>query len=330
MFRFENPSTSLRVFVAATLVILAISTDALVAQVNHGSPVNQMLMAGPDRPANVPQGYLLTPFGYFHPSCVQRIAEGETLLADGRVQHKDGTVTKKKPVCRYPRYDRRGVPMTSAALTGAKPEASGWIENANVATASADDWYSGLLASWIVPPQPRENDGQVLFYFPGLEDINNTLSILQPVLQWAGGQWALANWNCCLSNITTESTLIPVHPNDQIMATIAGDCHPGKAPCATWTIFSFDAETGESTTLKHTPSDGQVFNWAFGGVMEPYFVVSCDDYPPNSQLTFDVLLFNRHLRPVLQPAWTDGFNTTVTPQCNYGVQASAFEIHLDY
>lgn len=95
-------------------------------------------------------------------------------------------------------------------------------------------------------------------------------------------------------------------------------------------MFSFDADSGKSTTLRHTPSDGQVFNWAFGGVMEPYFVVSCDDYPADDSLKFDVLLFNQHLRPIRNPSWSEVFNSTVTPQCNYGVRASNYEVELDY
>ncbi|HEV2324490.1 MAG TPA: hypothetical protein VGS10_11125 [Terracidiphilus sp.] len=330
MFPSENSHSIRIVSVVAALVILAICTGAVAAQENDEVSLNQALTAGPNRPANVPQGYVLTPFGYFDPSCVQKIAEGETLLADGRVKHRDGTVAANVPVCRYPRYDRHGVAMVSGAPAQINPEASGWIENANVATGSAKEWYSGLVAFWVVPPQPPENNGQVLFYFPGLEDINDTLSILQPVLQWAGGQWAMANWNCCLNNITTESTVIPVQPNDRIIGTIAGDCRSGRAPCASWTVFSFDADSGESTTLKHTPSDGQVFNWAFGGVMEPYYVVSCDDYPADTSLAFDVLLFDRHLRPIRDPSWSEAVNTTVTPQCNYGVKASDYEVQVDY
>ncbi len=309
MYPSENLHTNRILAVMAALAVLAIGTGAVVAQENDGNFLNQAPIAGPNRPANVPQDYVLTPFGYFHPSCVQKIAAGETLLADGRVKHQDGTAPANVPVCRYARYDRHGVPMTSAAPAQIGPEASGWIENANVATGSPTEWYSGLVAIWVVPPQPRANNGQVLFYFPGLEDINNTLSILQPVLQWAGGQWAVAI---------------------RIVGTIAGDCRPEKVPCASWTVFSFDADSGESTTLKHTPSDGQIFNWAFGGVMEPYYVVSCDDYPADNSLTFDVLLFNKQLKPIRNPGWNKGFNSTVTPQCNYGVNASNYEVELDY
>ena len=33
--------------------------------------------AGPHRPASVPERYVITPNGYFHPSCVLRLANGD-------------------------------------------------------------------------------------------------------------------------------------------------------------------------------------------------------------------------------------------------------------
>jgi len=311
---------------AALLLTISLPAGPLFGQ---NSPALHLL-ATSSRPANVPEGYVVTPFGYFHPSCVQTLAEGETLLADGRVRHTDGTAAEKAPVCSYPRYARDGSPATAnpALKTKVSPEVDGWVENANVATSEA---YSALFADWTVPPSPASDDGQVLFYFPGLEDINDpNTSILQPVLQWAGGQWAVANWNCCLSNIVTESPLINVSPGDLILGTITGNCRRGTLSCPTWTIFSFDLSNGESTTLNHTPSEGQIFNWAFGGVMEPYYVVQCSDYPPNHHLSFDVTIFNKNLKPVVRPKWGSGFDDTVTPQCNYGVKTAPYDVKVYY
>jgi hypothetical protein len=124
------------------------------------------------RPASVPQGYAITPFGYFHPSCVQRLGKGERLTADGRVQHADGSVAENRAVCDYPRYTPTGLPGSVGAAM--LPEVSGWLENANVTTGSATKSYGALIATWTVPPQPVANDGQVLFFFPGLEDINDS------------------------------------------------------------------------------------------------------------------------------------------------------------
>jgi len=38
--------------------------------------------AGPNRPAAVPPDYVVTPFGYFHPSCAVQLAEGDRLEPD--------------------------------------------------------------------------------------------------------------------------------------------------------------------------------------------------------------------------------------------------------
>ena len=54
-----------------------------------------------------------------------------------------------------------------------------WIVSESVTTTSS---YGFLSATWSVPPTPPSNDGQILFYFPGLEDINDMVTIIQPVL----------------------------------------------------------------------------------------------------------------------------------------------------
>jgi hypothetical protein len=286
-------------FALTALAVLATSTT-LLAQME----------AGPNRPGNVPAGYVITPFGYFHPSCVQSIAEGEALLANGQVQHSDGSVSGKIN-CNYQRYSADGTPGV-ATQNQPNPELSGWVENANF-TAPPNDSFSALFARSRVPSQPRAQDGQVLFLFPGLEDINNVQSILQPVITWSAGLWTVSNWNCCLSGITTQSTPMEVRPGDEIVSSITGDCLPEKRPCASWNIFSLDTRNGNSTTLAKTPSDGQVFNWAFGGVLEPYYVVSCDDYPRDLHETYQVIVFDERFVPILDPKWTVSGNTTGTP-----------------
>jgi hypothetical protein len=297
------------------LAVLATSTG-LSAQIE----------AGAHRPGNVPAGYVVTPFGYFHPSCVQTIAEDDALLANGQVQHSDGSVTGKVS-CDYPRYAPNGTPK----VTGVKqqvPEISGWIESASV-TAPANKSFSALYATARVPSQPRSQDGQVLFFFPGFEDISNVESILQPVITWAGGQWTVSNWNCCLSGITVQSTPVNINPGDEIVSSITENCRPGTLSCATWNIFSLDTRTGKSTTLAKTPSDGQVFNWAFGGALEPYYVVSCDDYPRDGHEMYQVIVFDERFLPI-DPKWSLSVGTTATPQCGYKIDAKPFDATLDY
>ncbi len=325
---------------AAALGQLA-SSSVLASDSPQISSLNVPPVAGPNRPANVPDGYVITPFGYFHSSCVQSLAKGERLLVNGRIQHGDGSVEDKVAVCNYPRFTPSGIlvkaataprttPQVKSPTANTSAEVNGWIEQESITTGSATQSYGALIAAWAVPSQPIANDGQVLFLYPGFEDINNTESILQPVLQWVGGQWAIASWNCCLNNITTESPVVDVSPGDEIYGSITSTCPPGTLSCPTWNVLSLDISTGESTTLSDTPSAGQRFNWAFAGVLEPYYVITCDDYPPNRQITFDNETFNEYLRPITNPKWGGSANTTQTPQCNYGVKATPHAVTLRY
>jgi hypothetical protein len=278
--------------------------------------------------ATVPDGYVATPFGYFHRSCVHSLAKGEKTLPDGRVQHADATVDEYAAVCDYPRYTSTGQ-LSSSVST--KPEVDGWMENASIATGSTSQSYGALSATWTVPAHPKADDGQLLYFFPGLEDKNNVESILQPVLRWYQGQWTIASWNCCMSGMAWSSPLVNVEPGDEILGSITSNCRTGSLTCATWNVLTLDQTTGESTMLRGTPSEGQVFNWAFGAVLEPYFVVSCDDYPPNQQLNFDkIVVFDQNMHPVASPKWATTSNATQTPQCSYGVKANLNEATLRF
>jgi len=87
--------------------------------------------AGKNRPAGVPEEYVITPFGYFHPSCVLQIAKGETLLADGRVlQHADGTL-EDLPACEYPHYVASGEIAGAGVTKVESPTIDGWVEYAS-------------------------------------------------------------------------------------------------------------------------------------------------------------------------------------------------------
>jgi len=278
-----------------------------------------------NRPPNVPEEYVITPFGYFHSSCVQMLAEGNTLLADGRVEHPDGTI-EAAPVCDYPHYTSTGltVPVDPKELREMNPLViNGWLESVSVTTANS---YGKITATWTVPPSPTSNDGQCDYFFPGFEDINNVISILQPVMQWGpgcyisgGANWLIASWNCCISGTNWYSSPIDVNVGDKIQGTITPTCKPGQNYCATWNVVSKDVTTGKKTTLAKTPADGQIWNWAFGAVTEDYGVVQCSDFPDNSGLTFTVHVYDQNRKVISNPSWqATQWIQNPNPNCNYG------------
>ncbi len=290
-----------------------------------GQAVDTGVSALMNRPPNVPEEYGITPFGYFHPSCVHMVAEGNTLLADGRVEHPDGAIDAA-PVCDYPHYTSTGrlVPVDAKQRREINPlTISGWLLSVSATTSES---YYKIAATWIVPPAPASNDRQCDYFFPGFEDSNHVISILQPVLQWGegcgyigGAYWRIASWNCCMQGTTWYSTPVDVSVGDTIQGTIAPTCKPGKKYCPTWNVVSKDVTTGKKTTLAKTPADGQIWNWAFGAVSEDYGIVQCSDFPNNSALTFTVHLYDQHQKVITNPNWQGKqWISNPDPSCNYG------------
>lgn len=335
--------------VTATLIACAVYTAAqaqgpMKAQSAAGSqpetPAARFPVAGAGRPGSVPEGYVVTPFGYFDSSCVVRLAKGERMLASGRIQHANGLVDATARTCSKPAFTRDGYQMTRQARGNASgqnyaapatsPEITGWVENAAV-VEDLPNSFGALIARWNVPAQPARNDGQVIYLFPGLEDINNpSTSILQPVLAWYQGQWTITSWNCCISGVVAASNSVNVSPGDEIFGSVTNNC-PGQAICATWNVLSLDMSTGQGTILENTPSEGQLFNWGFGGVLETYSVIACKDLPRDRRISFEeIQLFDQNLDPVRHVQWTTAANSSETPACDFGVKADPHRVTLLY
>jgi len=311
-------------------IILAVALLLAVTAIPFAQAQKQ---AGPNRPSAVPAEYVITPFGYFHPSCVRGVANGDTVLADGRVQHTDGTVDANAPVCSYPHYTARG-DVIAAGASGLNPLviAHSWIEDGATTTSTA---YGKLTATWPVPSAPTTYDGQTVYLFPGLVDYYTDETIIQPVLGWNsffGEVWSIASWNCCPSGTSWYSSPVQVNTGDTIYGTIKSTCKAGTESCSKWNITTEDKTIHQSTTLSKTPSEGQTFNWAQSGALEVYEIVQCSDYPPNDATTFSkVALYDYYFHKISNPGWsfTDYYNG-LDPQCNYGGQVTATSVTLDY
>ncbi len=299
-----------------------------------------------NRPPGVPADYVITPFGWFHPSCVRGVASGDTVFADGRVQHADGTVDPPAPVCGYLAYTARGELITSTS-----PSVSGWIETANTPKPAPSPTprvtsFSKLTATWTVPPPPTTTSrGQTLYFFPGMQDSrdpDNPPLIIQPVLAWnqgpidwstdpgLPGAWSIGSWACCMAQITWHGPFKSVKPGDMINGAIASNCQSGTFTCPNWTITTTDQLSGATSPLNVSTWDQyyvRTFDWAFEGALEveisvpPTPVSQCTDYPPNGALTFaSVKLYNYNEgQPISDPGWTFvPAGRGVDPQCWYG------------
>jgi hypothetical protein len=284
--------------------------------------------AGPKRPATVPADYLITPFGYFHPSCVAHLAKGDEVRKDeNTIRHADGT-SDNIHVCGFPHYKADGEKVIGdeRAATGdergvKKPTIGhAWVESSYTTTSSS---YGELYAYWTVPSAPSTDNGQTVFLFPGMEDYNDVVTIIQPVLGWNAdyaSAWGIASWNCCASGTVFEATPAPVKSGDTIAGYMWQTCGAGRVSCASWDILTEDRTSGRYSELLNTSSQGQTFNWAFAAALEVYNISQCGDYPSNHSISFyDLGLFDYNYAYIANPSWTADASAGLSPGCSYGV-----------
>jgi hypothetical protein len=292
--------------------------------------------AGPNRPAGVPADYVITPAGYFHPSCVVHLAKGDVLHKDEKtIQHANARVDSV-PVCHYAHFKRNGerVVGDERGVRGVRPPtiSHAWIEYASTTTSSS---YGELGADWNVPSAPSASDGQTIYLFPGLEDYADVVTILQPVLGWNSdyaNAWGIASWNCCVSGTVFEATPTRVNVGDKIAGYMWDNCAAGTLSCSSWDVLTEDLTTGNYSELVGTSSQGQTFNWAFAGALEVYNVSRCSDYPAGGSLAFyDLELYDDNFSLYSNPGWSfTNASSGLTPQCGYGATLSPATVTLYY
>jgi hypothetical protein len=297
----------------------------LVAAAGQAAPpapalttVGQMSPAG--RPANVPLDYVVTPHGFFHPSCVGQLAKGERLRADGSVLRADGRIAAAS-ACAHPRFGARGEAEGSTQASTPPPAFNGWIASSN-SNANVTPPAKQMVANMVVPSGPSTQSGQVLYYFPGLEDGGAVQTILQPVLAWNGFNdkaWTMTNWNCCKSGKTWHGPTIAVATGHKIHGTMKGSsCDNASQSCASWQIVSKDKTTGQSTRFL-TEGYGQAFDWYFGGAKEAYGVSTCSEFPANGSITFSSIRVYDLNGVESTPSNWNVFIAGGAPACHYAV-----------
>jgi len=306
------------------LIVVAIVTASAVSFMTVAQALPR---AAAKRPAGVPEGYAITPFGYFHPSCVTQLAKGDVLHHDEQTIERANGAINNIQACPYAHYRADGEKVIGDERGLKQPDIGhAWVEWASVTTASS---YGMINAFWNVPPAPATNDGQTVFLFNGMEDLNDVVSIIQPVLGWNSdyaSAWGIASWNCCVNGNVYEATPKPVNSGDLILGTISSTCSAGTESCSTWDILTRDLTSGEFSELVNTSNYGQIFNWAFGGVLEVYNIVQCGDYPndgPGSNHGpaihfYNQELFNDNFAQIVKPNWEIGTASGLTPSCQYG------------
>jgi hypothetical protein len=140
--------------------------------------------------------FVITPGGRRAAKLVQEVAPGTLVhVADGRMRHVTPAGEHVRDVGPMPPHEK-GVPLMPANVVQPPVQSpdfgTGWITSADFKSKKP---LQSFVTTWVVPAAPATNDKQLLFLFNGLQ---NSSSILQPVLQWGyNGKFGGAGW--CVS-----------------------------------------------------------------------------------------------------------------------------------
>ena len=218
-------------------------------------------------------GYVETPAGLFHSSCVHAVADGE--------------MAQKTP-CAHPGHlSARAVASPEQPAADA-PVPDGWMV---AGTGWASNYVRYFHADFWVPQFPLFDGGQLVYLFPGLEDATGSV-IFQPVLQYGAGPaggghyWGISSWVYQDATHAWHSPLKPSYAGDHLYGSIfASNC---SANVCDWTVWTDNVTQGWSTTLKIR--SGYQLKWVVGEALEVYHLSGCNELPAGYAISKNIYL----------------------------------------
>jgi hypothetical protein len=258
------------------------------------------------------EDYVSTPVGKIHKTCIHQSDEPDAKLPRCKYVSKVNLTTTE------------GV-EAPAAKGLQPPTVNGWVENSYAYAPAANPWFGRAYSAWTVPRNPISISNQLLYYFPGFQNLSGTLSIIQPVMQWGnngrfgGNYWSIASWFVNTAGVAVHSTPKTVVTGNVIDGSMIGSNCTAAGSC-TWTITTKVRNSSTLiTTLVRTP--GVVYNWAAPAALEAYRLTACNQYQGNTGIYISTDLYLRTSLVKSTLPWSSTVRS-VTPSCHYAATNS--------
>ncbi|WP_046158642.1 hypothetical protein [Chromobacterium vaccinii] len=252
------------------------------------------------------QSLILTPGGFRHPSLVHHVD------CDHEVHH---SATSKR--LRNMRTNEFRILKEEMVLPGEVPAfGRGWI----CYTFWMNETGSPITAfktSWEVPPEPTTQGQQTIFLFNGIDPMNVSSSILQPVLQWgrsgAGGGpfWSISSWYVAGDGHAYHTDLMRVDVGERLVGLISlADSQDGTFSY----VCEFEGVAGTRLPVQNVPE----LKWC-NETLEAYNISQCSDYPATSKTTFSDISVHTKTGPA-SVTWS---NATIVSECGQAAVVNA-------
>lgn len=287
----------------------------------------------PETPVGLTQedtGYVVTPAGRYHRSCVHELPMGAQVTKDGEVRTPNGVINRLArcafPIYRVPRGLQRQI--ETPTVNGYVERAYAWAPDSGYEYATG---YTGMSASWRVPQAPAtaySAPHKVYYAFPGLEpaDFSN---ILQPVIQYGnngafgGAYWVMSVWTCGSTGWgCAHGNVVRIAAGDSIDASITrGAYYSGGAGAFDWILSMRDVTANTSSGFTWGMSAATLYNYGIGGAVEVYNLTTCNEFPAVGPTFQSVKMHDGALNwwgPV-PVTWYQSVQSNPTPNCGFGV-----------
>lgn len=162
-------------------------------------------------------GYVCTPGGYRAKSLVHVLGPDHLIKKGPKALVTEDMAGNR--VADFPK-----IAVEKHALAG---EGGGWITWGEW-TDSTNSPIWRLETSWVVPPPPLSDSGQLIYVFNALEDQAGD-DILQPVLQWGtsgaggGSYWSVASWYVDSASHAFTTPAVRVNPGQTLIGVLSFD-----------------------------------------------------------------------------------------------------------
>ncbi|KAJ7050637.1 hypothetical protein C8F01DRAFT_1377403 [Mycena amicta] len=310
----SDDTTELRVVFdmrASTFFVLL--AQASVLSFSSGAAVEEVIFPrGEDSEVFYPRGdtpsNLIAPGGHVvDPARIFELPSNSSITHVGdriHVHHPNGTLLHDVPNHAAP--PQNGTDIEKRLKTG-------WVAYESYTAKSPIQWFKTY---WKVPSAPKANNGQLLYFFNGMQP-SGVAAIIQPVLQYGvspaggGNYWAAASWYVGGGH-TFHTKLVKVSVGQAINGVIKTTSHSGSK-------YSYNSIfTNVAGTSLNMNNIAQL-TW-LAESFEAYNLKSKSNYPASTaQLTLvDVLQINGKF-PAIK--WSgvadtaDGVHFTVTQSC---------------
>ncbi len=218
------------------------------------------------------EDFVFTPGGPRHRSLVHEVEKGHAVhLADGRPRLLNLSTGKANEVA------PAGRPGPVPAL------GSGWIAYAYWDNVTGDT-ITSFRTTWKVPPEPSENDTQLIYLFNGIQNYGANVGILQPVLQWGasggggGPYWSVASWYVLADGNAFHTPHVRVGVGDSLVGVMTLSGRSGA-------MFSYNCEFENVAGTTLPVQNIAELLWC-NETLEAYNIADCGDYPATTYTAF--------------------------------------------